>query len=151
MKKKLIMLVSGFVLIFALAACSETTENEEQNNQEVEKAEKTAEEVTEDEVTSDHETKTTDEKEVPTEEADDKEATSTDGLAAYTEGAVIEQEVDTDGLKPDVKTDNDHKRIMLLTSDDEQVMYKTIYVKQKKMLKIIDIKNDKGQVFQGTI
>lgn len=147
------MLVSGFALIFALAACSETTENEDQNNQEVEKAEKTAEEVTEDEVTSDDETKTADEdeKEVPTEEADDKEATSTDGLAAYTEGAVIEQEVDTDGLKPDVKTDNDHKRIMLLTSDDEQVMYKTIYVKQKKMLKIIDIKNDKGQVFQGTI
>src|SRR5699024_9659091 len=61
----------------------------------------------------------------------------------------LTQYVDTDAYDAHVKKDNSNKRIMLFTDSDKYVQFKTIYIKHKDMLKVID--KDKGVLYYGSI
>src|SRR5699024_10953315 len=59
------------------------------------------------------------------------------------------EHVDVDQYDAKVVEDNSNKRIILLNDDHSKPEYKTIYIKDKKFLKIIDLNG--GMVYKGTI
>src|SRR5699024_4573702 len=73
-----------------------------------------------------------------------------DKRAKYEEVEVIEEHIDIADMDVKVETDNPNKRVLLF-SDNDKVMYKTIYIKEKQRLKIIDIYEDNGQIFNEII
>ena len=149
--KKLLMVIVSSLLLIALVACGDT-QNEEQTDTDnaIEENEDKAEtnndtEVNEDQVETDNED--TDE----TKENKEEEPTNTnEEITDYEEADVIEEQIDIADMDVKIETDNPNKRILLF-SDNDKVMYKTIYIKEKQRLKIIDIYEDKGQIFNETI
>src|SRR5699024_563209 len=83
-------------------------------------------------------------------ESDEKD-TNSEEAQEYAEYGTIEDHVDIDDLSTDVVEDNNHKRIILLEDNDGQPQYKSIYVKDSKRLKIIDVNDDDGLIFNETI
>src|SRR5699024_6783870 len=59
------------------------------------------------------------------------------GMEAYTEYATIANKVNMSGLSTQVAEDNRGKRIILLKDNHGQVKYKSIFIKNKNHLKII--------------
>lgn len=150
MGKKCTKLISGVILLFALVACTQSTEKDIKS-EEIDQVSIKDQPIKEDSDNTTPPEENTMDSASETADRDDIDNDSKDIFTEYTEGAAITQEINIDGLTPDIQTNNDYKRIMLLTSDNKEVRYKTIYLKKKKTLKIIDIKNDNGQIFYGTI
>ena len=71
------------------------------------------------------------------------------GMEAYTEYATIANKVNMSGLSTQVAEDNRGKRIILLKDNHGQVKYKSIFIKNKNHLKIIQTNG--GLVYNGTI
>jgi len=91
--------------------------------------------------------KDTDKSEKETEKASEKEDTSkVDKMDEY---KTIADHVDVSKYDVRVVEDNSNKRIMLLNDDNKKPEYKTIYIKHKNMLKIIDLNG--GLVYKGII
>lgn len=125
---RLMRLIFIGLLSFSLVACG--------NNDEVEKAEDTEEEVetVEEETDSEAETEESDE--------ESEEITEPGIVETYEEGAVIAEYIDLDDLSMKVNTDNPNTRVLFFHTDDYSKKYKTVYVKDKKRLKIIDERDD---------
>lgn len=75
-----------------------------------------------------------------------EESNTLEGMDEY---SVIAEHVDVDKYAAKVVEDNANKRVMLLNDDNRKPEYKTIYIKHKNMLKIIDLNG--GLVHKGTI
>jgi len=129
--KKMIALISMLVL---LAACTSNSGENSTDNAEKE----------DDTVLSE------DNKEA----AQDKEAEEiepqSEEIANFPEYDVLAEELNMDNLAADVKTDNPNKRVMILTDDDGEKQYKSIYIKEKQRLKIISL-DEEGQIFNEVI
>ena len=157
--KKLLMVIVSSLLLIALVACGDT-QNEEQTDTDnaIEENEDKAEtnndtEVNEDQVETDNEDtdETKEEEELQDDQDKEEEPTNTnEEITDYEEADVIEEQIDIADMDVKIETDNPNKRILLF-SDNDKVMYKTIYIKEKQRLKIINIYEDKGQIFNETI
>lgn len=79
------------------------------------------------------------------EDTKDKESSDSD-LEEY---STLEKEVNMDDLQTDVVEDNSNKRVMLLKDEDGKKEYKSVYVKHKDFIKVIDL--DGGLVYKGKI
>src|SRR5690625_1931234 len=135
--KKLLTILFSISIIVGLAACSnddtaEDTTSEDNETPEVEEQEEQETDVESDEI-MDEDT----EEQNP--EMDD-----------YEEASKIEEKVDLDGLGVEVETDNDNNRVLLFLDEGKEV-YKTIYIKRDHRLKIIDIIDNEGQIYNDTI
>jgi len=135
--KKLLTILFSISIIVGLAACSnddtaEDTTSEDNETPEVEEQEEQETDVESDEI-MDEDT----EEQNP--EMDD-----------YEEASKIEEKVDLDGLEVEVETDNDNNRVLLFLDEGKEV-YKTIYIKRDHRLKIIDIIDNEGQIYNDTI
>ena len=80
--------------------------------------------------------------------AKEKTNTETD-LSTFKETAILEEYVDVADYHVKVATDNPHKRVILLYDDNDRMQYKSIYVKDKSYLKVIDLHDD--LLYNGTI
>jgi len=153
------MVIVSSLLLIALVACGDT-QNEEQTDTDnaIEENEDKAEtnndtEVNEDQVETDNEDtdETKEEEELQDDQDKEEEPTNTnEEITDYEEADVIEEQIDVADMDVKIETDNPNKRVLLF-SDNDKVMYKTIYIKEKQRLKIIDIYEDKGQIFNETI
>ena len=162
--RKIITILITIGVIFGLAACGTNNDTNSADSNEIEDNE---------EVTKDEENK----KEVDSEETENKESDqSNDGnninssnenensdsetesnteeenseVREFEESEVIEEEVDVSGLNVDIETDNDNNRVILFKENNKPV-YKTVYIKRDQRLKIIDIKNNEGQIYNEII
>lgn len=80
---------------------------------------------------------------------DEAQVSQSSGLEGYAEYATIANKVDLTKYNVEVVEDNNYKRIILLTDDNNRPQYKSIYVKNKNRLKVIDLNG--GLVHNGTI
>lgn len=71
-------------------------------------------------------------------------------MEEFDEYDTIQDEADIEDLKADVVEDNSNKRIILFKDNDQKV-YKSIFIKNKNRLKIIDIQDDEGQIYNDEI
>src|SRR5699024_12339840 len=76
----------------------------------------------------------------------------TDKLTDYEETKELQANIeDINSLTPEIETDNDNKRIILFADDNDRKQYKSIFIKQKQRLKIIELNKDDGLLFNDTI
>lgn len=83
--------------------------------------------------------------EAKSKDTEDKESSDSD-LEEY---STLEKEVNMDDLQTDVVEDNSNKRVMLIKDEDGNKEYKSVYVKHKDFIKVIDL--DGGLVYKGKI
>lgn len=72
-----------------------------------------------------------------------------EGNQSFEEFATIGNYVDLTNLTPQVAKDNKGKRVILLKDANGKTQYKSIYVKKKNHLKVIDLQG--GLIFKGSI
>lgn len=72
-----------------------------------------------------------------------------DDLSTYEEYSVLEETIEIAQFEPKVETDNDGNRIILFY-EDEHVAYKSIYVKDKRHLKVISM-DDEAPLYNDTL
>src|SRR5699024_1818112 len=60
-------------------------------------------------------------------------------IEEFTEYSILDKKLDMDNLSDEVVKDNDYKRIILLKDENGQPQYKSIYIKNKNRLKVIDL------------
>lgn len=137
MKKWLIILVSFFLL--TMAACSNT---------ESDSGKKEQSETAADTQSSSQQASSTDEAKTK----EDSQSVDTDSASAqYEEYPVIKEQIKhADQLEASVATDNPNKRVLLFKESSGVKKYKTIFIKQKSRLKIIEL-DDNGLIYDQTI
>ncbi|WP_077324893.1 hypothetical protein [Virgibacillus siamensis] len=72
-----------------------------------------------------------------------------DGNREFPEFTVLDEHIDADDYEMQIVKDNAHKRVIILNNDNGDGQFKSIYMKDTNVLKIIDFKQ--GMVFKGTI
>ncbi|GEN84754.1 hypothetical protein SLU01_30660 [Sporosarcina luteola] len=72
-----------------------------------------------------------------------------DSLTKLPEYATVASKINVDGLTAKVVEDNNNKRIIVFSDSRGQGKYKSIFVKMKNNLKIIDFRG--GEIFYGTV
>src|SRR5688500_9300985 len=60
-------------------------------------------------------------------------------IEEFTEYSILDKKIEMDKLSDEVVKDNDYKRIILLKDENGQPQYKSIYIKNKNRLKVIDL------------
>lgn len=135
--KKLLTILFSISIIVGLAACSNDDTAEDTNSEDNETPEVEEQEEQETDVESD---------EIMDEDTEEQNPEMDD----YEEASKIEEKVDLDGLEVEVETDNDNNRVLLFLDEGKEV-YKTIYIKRDHRLKIIDIIDNEGQIYNDTI
>ncbi|MFD1348123.1 hypothetical protein [Oceanobacillus caeni] len=69
----------------------------------------------------------------------------------YEEMAIWEEVIPTNNYSLRVVEDNNHKRIVLFEDENGHVSYKSIYIKDKDRLKVIDTNTDDGILYNDKI
>ena len=166
--KKIIAAVFGAVLLLGVTACSnsndnagqsntgETNQTENQNdNQAVENEDTDMNTENDSEQSADESNNEADSNEDNGDnnnndnEADDSIPSE---IADFEEADQLAETIDNLGsLKPDIKTDNPNKRIILFSDDNGKKEYKSIYIKEKSRLKIVELNKDDGLLFNEEI
>src|SRR5699024_1252075 len=164
--KKIITILMTIGVIFGLAACGTNNDtnsaesNEIEDSTEVTKDEGNTNEVDSEEESEqskegnstntsnenencDSKTQNNKEEENNTEEENSKNE-------EFKESEVIEKEIDVSDLNVEIETDNDNNRVILFKENNKPV-YKTVYIKRDQRLKIIDIENNEGQIYNKII
>lgn len=72
-----------------------------------------------------------------------------DEVKELTEFPTIEDNIDLVDHQIDIVEDNANKRVLLIKNKNNEKTHKTIFIKNKQRLKIIEF--DKGQIFNGII
>ncbi|MBY0221261.1 hypothetical protein [Sporosarcina aquimarina] len=120
-------------LAIVLAACG--------NNEESQPKEE--EEIAKDTIESEEESVTSPDSEIaPEDEPENHSASSASDLSGYEESAVLGEHMPIDKLTSHVETDNPGKRIILFENESGEKVYKSIFIKHDRFLKIIDLKDD---------
>lgn len=135
MKKMVIALISILAL---LAACTNGSEEAAAGNAEKEFGTAPIEDDKEES-----------EREDSAKEKDEKTKNDKE-IADFPEYDVLAEEITVDDLDVDIKANNSNKRVMLLSDDNGKKQYKSIFIKEKKRLKIISLDDD-GQIFNDVI
>lgn len=140
-------LLAFFATAFVLTGCS-SNKAEAPENGSAKQASQSSQEVVQE--------STAVESSAPAEEADTEEdsedmapvseeeaanAEEATDLSQYEELAYAKDKVDLSKYESRILNDNQGKRVMLF-SDGNQQVYKTVYVKHNNWLKVIDLKND---------
>lgn len=144
--KRILTLMVTVGIIFGLVACGGNDEEDSVEPNETEENTAT-EEIDEEEAPSED----TEEEDKDAEESNSE--TETEGnseIADYEESTVIEEEIDVSNLDVEVETDNENNRVILF-KDDDKAFYKTVYIKHDQRLKIIDIIDNEGQIYNEII
>ena len=123
-----LQIIGLLCILFIVSACQADTEQEVNNN-------------------ADENQETTEENESDTGTSADN---NTDTSYEYEEQEVIGGQIDEGDYDVVVETDNQGTRVMFYEIDGEKY-YKTIFVKDDNRLKIIDIQNDNGLIYNETI
>ena len=160
MKKLAIVLFAS--MLFVLGACSSnnddnsstnaddnanTEENQDQNAND-NASDDVVNNNTDDETNNEEENNADDQ---ATNNAENEEDTATDSeLADYPEYDTLVDEIDVDSLQAEVETDNPNKRVILYSDDSGEKVFKSIFIKKKDRLKIIDFDDD-GEIFNEVI
>lgn len=147
MKKKLLTLLAA-ISIFGVACANENQEpTETEEEQEISDL---VEEQEEQEEEQEEKQEEQEESEEPKEEeSDSTEAEDLGELAEIDEYEILTDKIDLSKFTPDVKEDNDYKRIILFKNEQGKESYKSIYIKKDNRLKIIEFNN--GQIFNERI
>lgn len=152
MKHIFVVLLSLFVLI----GCSQENSGKEaveENTLPVETEIKEVEEVEpESEATVENEsTVESDAKGENKEEASDTSGVNNDHLRDLAEYEVLAEELDLEHYEGIIKTDNRGNRVILYQTKDRKKEYKSIYIKHKDRLKIVDFNNEDRLLYNGII
>jgi len=137
MKKKLILPIAFLALV--LAACGHDGKNTEtvskdKNEQLTTKSDNTAP------------SKDTEEPKQPASDSNEPQEQADTPATGYEEYPAIEKHVQNfSELNPVIETDNPNKRVILYKNGNGKNAYKSIYIKNEKRLKLIDL-NGKGQI-----
>lgn len=166
MKKFLIVLFSTLFLL-GFAACSNEDQDIQQDIDQANKNNNTnIESVEENNDNTDQSTDDSDENSNSnsenhsdeTDTLDEKERTSdekehpSDEIADFEESQELKANISQlDKLKPEIKNDNSNKRVIFFVDDNNHKQFKSIYIKQKNHLKIIELNKDDGLLFNDKI
>lgn len=132
--KKILQMTGILFILFIVSACQSNTEQEVDNN--TDESQDTSEE---------------NESDVAGEVSEEpEEASSGDTSYEYEEQEVIGEQIAEGEYDIVVETDNPGTRVMFYEIDGEKY-YKTVFVKNDNRLKIIDIQNDNGLIYNETI
>lgn len=146
--KRILTLMLTIGLMFGLVACGGNDEETPEKETTEESTESTEETEVEEETTPEEEIEEPEEKvEEPTSETETKENSE---IADFEEASVIEDEIDVSDLDVEIEADNDNKRVILF-KDGNRAVYKTIYIKGEQRLKVIDIIDNEGQIYNEII
>src|SRR5699024_9685056 len=160
--RKLVVVLFSALFLLSLTACSsgennnnvanstdnndqnveveQSTDNNNDNNNNVATNDENDESDNNSENVSDDNNNNNDGKDVP------------DKLADFEETKELQANIeDLNSLTPEIETDNDNKRIILFADDNDRKQYKSIFIKQKQRLKIIELNKDDGLLFNDTI
>lgn len=80
----------------------------------------------------------------------EKESTDHDEWSSLSEYDTIIQNIDEKDYTFKTVTDNQNKRILLLTDQDGKEQYKTVFIKDTSRLKIIDLDGE-GEIFNAVL
>ncbi|GGP13221.1 hypothetical protein [Oceanobacillus neutriphilus] len=133
---KNILKTAGLLIILLIISACQPEENHEAT--EAHPSDRSTEEV------SEQSQDTSEEGNNDSEPAADEEAYE------YEEQKVIGQQIEDGEYDVVVETDNNGSRVMFYEIDGEKY-YKTIFVKNDNRLKIIDIRNNNGQIYNDII
>src|SRR5699024_12014030 len=89
--------------------------------------------------TNDNKSESNDNNTVEKDKEESKEQKQKSEVEGFTEYSILDKKLDMDNLSDEVVKDNDYKRIILLKDENEQPQYKSIYIKNKNRLKVIDL------------
>jgi len=159
--RKIITILITIGVIFGLAACGTNNDtnsaksNEIKDNVEVTKDEENKREIDSEETESKESDQSNDGDNINSsnENSDSETESNTEEnseIREFEESEVIEEEVDVSDLNVEIETDNDNNRVILFKENNKPV-YKTVYIKRDQRLKIIDIKNNEGQIYNEII
>lgn len=155
---RILTIIFTMGLLLGLVACGNNSESDveksttdsdakteeqqaEDQGTDVEEEDATDESMKEEDATKDEDTE---------EEASDNPDHTNSAIADFEEASTIEEQIDIAGLDVEVKTDNQNNRVILF-KDGDKAVYKTVYVKHDQRLKIIDIIDDEGQIYNEII
>src|SRR5699024_8235027 len=89
--------------------------------------------------TNDNKAESNDNNTVEKDKEESKEQKQKSEVEGFTEYSILDKKLDMDNLSDEVVKDNDYKRIILLKDENGQPQYKSIYIKNKNRLKVIDL------------
>lgn len=89
--------------------------------------------------TNDNKSESNDNNTVEKDKEGSKEQKQKSEIEEFTEYSILDKKLDMDNLSDEVVKDNDYKRIILLKDENGQPQYKSIYIKNKDRLKVIDL------------
>lgn len=140
--------------LFALAACGTDDESEPKQTDDSDEPKTEQSEPTKDE----QDTEDAEEpKEEPTVETpsdnDDTDVEKENVLSSLEESDVLNKEIpEIDSLETDIKVDEKNKRIILFSEKDaSEPIYKSIFIKHEKRLKIIHLEKDEEPIYNDII
>ncbi|AYW45558.1 hypothetical protein LQF61_11620 [Tetragenococcus koreensis] len=146
---KLMTLVVASTML--LVGCTQQTTSENNEDNEAATTSETVEATAQSSAVSSESTEQTESTEESSVEETSEETSTTETESSETEndvadleeGAVLQDTIDDlDNLNVETATDNPNKRVLLFSNDEGQKQYKSVFIKQKNRLKIIDIAND---------
>lgn len=160
--KKLVLVLFSILFIGGVVACSSNDDNEASkddtevvdDNEVTENGDATDKEVDEEEAQEQEDTDTEDEEEDAAKE--DKEENNgdkiPDKMADFEETEIVAEHVDLNDVNIEIETDNQNKRVILYKAENNDgEKYKSIYIKEKNRLKLINLKEDDGLIYNDTI
>lgn len=148
---KKVLLIFASMLLMVLVACGNGDQDQQTDNQTSSSNEEQTTETETDEQADDIDEdvdKDTDKAEDENEEnadQDDQENNHSD----IEEYSVVEEHIDLDKYEMDIEEDNPHKRVILYKDDQNKKDYKSIYIKDKNRLKIIEFGH--GEIYDEVI
>lgn len=159
--KKIMTILITIGVMFGLAACGTNNDtnsaesNEVEDNLEVAEDEENTKEVDSEEIEHEESEQSNDRNNINSnnENSDSETENNTEEnskIGEFEELEVIEEEVDISDLNIEIETDNDNNRVILF-KENNQPVYKTVYIKRDQRLKIIDIKYNEGQIYNEII
>ncbi|GAA0320129.1 hypothetical protein [Oceanobacillus sp. FSL W7-1281] len=142
--KRTLQIIGLLCTLFAFSACQADSEQEQETGNSAGETEETTED-NESDVAGD----VSEEPEDGTDE-DTSVNKDTDTSYEYEEQKIIDEEIAEGEYDISVETDNQGTRVMFYEIDGEKY-YKTVFVKNDSRLKIIDLQNDDGLIYNETI
>lgn len=129
---KKFLLFSTLILMITLVGCSS------ENNEETSKSVSSKTSIQEEQSTETH-------------SSQKEDATKDEDLIELEEFSAIQSQVSLTDLTGTVSLNNLRKRIIIFKDNNQREKYKTIFIKSKKMLKIIDLSDQNTMIFRGNI
>lgn len=153
--KRLLFLSFSLLLLLGAAACSSSDKSDEQPADTQEESQDIQDDGASDDTADEEDADEAEEPEDAEEQeaAEDSSSNIPDSLKDYEESDEFAANIDDlNELNPEVETDNPNKRVILYSENDHEKKYKSIFIKDQKRLKIIELDGkDEGLIFNEVI